>query len=107
MCSPPSHRLQATGVSNSSGRRAVPSTASPGLPESKGSHRLQWRGASKAAGCQLRTGIGGVGEVATGDLDDRGRRGTIGLKSAEVAKVVAGLEGRVGGLTWGKRFSWT
>ena len=24
--------------------------------------------------------------MATGDLDDRGRRGTIGLKSAEVAK---------------------
>lgn len=32
-------------------------------------------GGSQAAGCQLRTGIAGAGEGATGKLDERGGRG--------------------------------
>lgn len=67
-----------------------------GLPESKGDCRLQWRGSRKAAGGQLRTGAGGDGEVAARDLDDRGTMRTTGLRSAEVAKVAAGLEGSRG-----------
>jgi len=51
------------------------------------------RAGSRAAGCQLRTGIAGAGEGAAGKLDERGGRGTTGPTSAGVAKVVTGLEG--------------